>query len=359
MGAESNKAATWGEESGSSGTRGSVLLFVLFAALITAVSVQALSTVVLCATNTLLAEREGRSALGQQDQGLNELRSGALTNWQPIPWSPFQGKDSSTSGNMQGALIELPGYNGAAMEAVVRQELEVSTLTASALVEQGRDGLDLPFAAVVGARVKARSGRDQPWLWSNFESWSGCASESECREVASAWLLESHVEAPVADNCEILPLAEHWCLDEGWRQVLASPGGSQTTGLAVEASAGANVIGVGRTFLIQGRSGGSISFPREVLQPEEGSGYFLIVLTGGANLDARYLGLVRGVIVVDEGSALLDGTTVCGAVIVTESVDVGATGTVVFCSSALRWATDQSLRRVRLVPGSRWEQSGD
>ena len=51
----------------------------------------------------------------------------------------------------------------------------------------------------------------------------------------------------------------------------------------------------------------------------------------------------------------LDGTTLHGAVFATGSVDLGETGRVVYNRPILRWATDRSLGRTRLVPGSRWE----
>ena len=58
---------------------------------------------------------------------------------------------------------------------------------------------------------------------------------------------------------------------------------------------------------------------------------------------------------IDDGSVALDGTTLHGAVFATGSVDLGETGRVVYNRSILRWATDRSLVRTRLVPGSRWE----
>jgi len=81
----------------------------------------------------------------------------------------------------------------------------------------------------------------------------------------------------------------------------------------------------------------------------------LVVVTGGIDLLAEGVGDFYGVIVVDDGSLRLDGTTVHGAVFVTENIDLGQTGRVVFDRSLLRWATDRSLVRTRLVPGSRWE----
>ncbi len=81
----------------------------------------------------------------------------------------------------------------------------------------------------------------------------------------------------------------------------------------------------------------------------------LVVVTGGADLDARDRGDLFGVLVVDEGSVRLDGTVLHGAVFATGDVALGQTGQILYSPQVLRWATDRSLRRVRLVPGTRWE----
>jgi hypothetical protein len=44
-----------------------------------------------------------------------------------------------------------------------------------------------------------------------------------------------------------------------------------------------------------------------------------------------------------------------GAVFATDTLDLGETGHIFFSRSVLRWATDRSLVRVRLVPGTRKE----
>jgi hypothetical protein len=81
----------------------------------------------------------------------------------------------------------------------------------------------------------------------------------------------------------------------------------------------------------------------------------LVVVVGGASLDARGLGERWGVIVVDGGDVRLDGTRLHGGVFATCTVDFGAGGAVAFSRTVVRWATDRSLVRVRLVPGSRRE----
>ena len=99
---------------------------------------------------------------------------------------------------------------------------------------------------------------------------------------------------------------------------------------------------------------------RTVVLPPDSGGLVpdspcLVLVTGGMTLDARARGDVYGVLVVDDGDILLDGTTVHGAVFASETFDVGETGRVLFSRSILRWATDRSLCRVRLVPGTREE----
>ncbi len=81
----------------------------------------------------------------------------------------------------------------------------------------------------------------------------------------------------------------------------------------------------------------------------------MVILTGGADLDLEHRGDWYGVIIVDDGSLRLDGTTVHGALFASGRVDLGETGCVVFSPPILRWATDRSLCRARLVPGTRWE----
>jgi hypothetical protein len=81
----------------------------------------------------------------------------------------------------------------------------------------------------------------------------------------------------------------------------------------------------------------------------------LVLVTGGATLDARGKGDLYGVLVVDDGDLLLEGTIVHGAVFATGTVIFGDTGGILFTRPILRWATDRSLVRVRLIPGTRRE----
>ena len=104
---------------------------------------------------------------------------------------------------------------------------------------------------------------------------------------------------------------------------------------------------------VRGERGTTVELPQGWGASADGPA--LLVVTGGARLDARGRGDLYGVIVVDDGDILLDGTRVHGALFATGDVDFGLTGAVAFCRSILRWATDRSLVRDRLVPGTRWE----
>lgn len=347
------------------GAQGSVLLFVLLASLMTAVSIQVLSTVLICAHRATADEKRGRDYMLARDQALELLRHRALLSWLTTPWSSIDAQEASGSGEVEGALQAIPGCENWALEATVRHDPQICALAAGAWVERGRDGVDLPFAAVVATQVVADPSRSQVWLRSELDT-SNADDELDTSSAdgaggparpAVAYLTRTEVVAPVAENCQVLPLEDSWSLDGGWRTAVSLMAEIQDTGFLSEAGDRVEVVAEERVFLIQARTGRRVSFPEKALHVQNNSEPVLVVLTGGADLDARGLGLVRAVVVVDEGSIMLDGTTVCGAVMATGTVDVGASGTVVFCPAALRWATDCSLRRARLVPGSRWERS--
>ncbi|MFH0916476.1 MAG: hypothetical protein V1912_08535, partial [bacterium] len=126
-----------------------------------------------------------------------------------------------------------------------------------------------------------------------------------------------------------------------------------TIDATISEDAPAVALGPGVTWL-HGRFGGTEALPADCggLTAETP---VLVVLTGGATLDARDRGDIFGVVVVDDGSVLLDGTVVHGAIFATGVVSLGDTGRLLYSRSILRWATDRSLNRVRLIPGTRAE----
>ena len=185
---------------------------------------------------------------------------------------------------------------------------------------------------------------------------AGAPSEST---IATAFLRSLPSEPIVADGFCVAQMTAAWRLDPGWA-VLARLAESGVPDELQENSAGVR-FGPGAIVLAGGR-GRWLSLDEE-LTAADGSRMagstiespLLVLVTGGAGLDARGLGDFFAVVVVDDGSVRLDGTTIHGAVFVTDVLDVGMTGGVRYCRSLLRWAADRSLQRARLVPGTRWE----
>ncbi len=168
------------------------------------------------------------------------------------------------------------------------------------------------------------------------------ATETGQDAVATGYLRSLPAQLLLGEGCSLVRLEDPWRLDPGWRafgaQPLAADSVAPGSGLRVIAGA------PGQTLVLPADSGGRA--------PDSPC---LVLATGGVTLDARARGDVYGVIVVDDGDVLLDGTTVHGAVFATGTIAMGETGRVFFFRSILRWATDRSLSRVRLVPGTREE----
>ena len=311
---------------------GSAILLTLFACLGVALCVQVLSVVVICGARALSDEALGRQQLAERDAGLGVLRSLAADSWAAGPWISV----APDSGQEVGRLTELEGSSGWALLAEVSNPSESTPLTTSAWVEKGRDGLDVPSAALVAASVNASSERATPWLVGEgydaaleITSWTDRAAVGYVGRCAGPTLIGQGSVLEVPDD--------QWRLDDGWRAFLES-----------ERSFG------DRVWSLHGSDGCLVALP-EGFGDAESAGNSLVVVTGGADLDARFQGDTFGVIVVDEGSVLLEGTVVKGAVFASEEVDVGLTGRVEYCQATLCWATDLSLRRTRLAPGTRGE----
>ena len=307
--------------------RGSIALLVLFVCLAMALVVQGLSGVIICAERESLDEAAGRERLAEKDLALTSLRDRALLEWQAAPWEAADSEQPA----LEGELTAIPGSDWA-LGAAVRDDSADSGGPVSAWIERGRDGLDLPLAAVVAARMDEPPARSLPW--SGVDSADGSGGDPPVR------------------------LGTAWKLDPGW---IAFAGAAAAPGLA--AAAGGSVV------VLEGKQGQTVSLPKAASKPAGAGGAesdgpaagssavspLLVLVTGGAGLDASGLGDVYAVIVVDGGPVAIDGTTVHGSVFATGDLDVGATGSVLFSRAVLRWATDRSLRRARLVPGTRWE----
>ena len=320
--------------------RGSVVLFALFVCVSIAVLVQTLSVIVICAHRGAEAESHGRQLMNDKDQALAGVRRELLSSWAPRGWS-------ATSDEGQGvetALAELPESGGTVLEASVRHSAEVSPITVAAWVERGRDGLDLPLAGLVAGEARWTTGRATPWL----EVESPVAAGARGRVVdgrPTAWL-QTVPQAPLLGQGVVLgSLRAPWELDHGWRASLEAQGAA---GTAPEG------FGPGTaTTVLRGQDDGTAPLPPGWGATQDQPA--LLVAVGGVSVDATGRGDVYGVIVVDDGAVSLDGTRVHGAVLATGTVDFGSSGEVFFAPATLRWATDRSFVRTRLVPGSRRE----
>jgi hypothetical protein len=347
------------------GADGSILLLVLFVCLATAVVVQTLVSVALCTERESSDEIAGRQRLANIDRGLALLRCRALSLWQPGEWTLSE----SEPGPAQGTIVA--GEDGDwVMQAEVREDPGLSGTCASARLERGRDGIDLPLAALVAAQVDADASRKTSWLGTD-------PVPTGSRESAAIAYLCTPPNVPnLDDGCAVVPLSSVWHLDPGWLQMVTDWGDGSAvellgpvdrwTGVEVsEEAVSLSVAPLAGVAFLHGRRGERLRLA-DILpglgDEQTNAGVsadspVLVVVIGGADLDAHDVGELYGVVVADDGSVCLEGTTLHGAVFATGTVDLGATGRLLFSRPVLRWATDRSLRRVRLVPGSRWEDT--
>jgi hypothetical protein len=350
------------------GAGGSILLLVLFVCLATAVVIQTLVTVALCIERESSDEIAGRQRLASIDRGLVLLKCRALSLWQPGEWTLAESKTGPAQGTI--GTIVAPEDSTWVMQAEVRENPGLSGIHASARLERGRDGIDLPLAALAAARVDVDASRGTSWLGTDPAPTDSRAS------AAIAYLCTPPNAALLDDGCTVVPLSSVWHLDPGWLQMATDWEDDSAAGLsgpadpsagleASEEAASLSVVPLSGVVFLNGRRGERLrlaDFLQGLGDDQTIAGMsvdspVLVVVIGGAELDARDLGELYGVAVVDDGSICLEGTTLHGAVFATETVDLGVTGRLLFSRPVLRWATDRSLRRVRLVPGSRWEDT--
>jgi len=193
---------------------GSVLLLVLFVCLGVAVVIQALSAAVLCAEGALIDESAGRMRLEEKDQGLVALRQRALVAWSALPWTVVRGGEAP----VEGILAEPEDGAGWVMSAKARQRPEFSRLVTSAWVERGRDGIDLPLAALVAGSISADPERELPWI----ELDPAAGEPGEPTTGAAVGYLEDLPEAPIlGDGCSLRELTSPWRLDPGWSRLMS------------------------------------------------------------------------------------------------------------------------------------------
>ncbi len=329
--------------------KGSVLLLTVMVCLGLALLVQALAVVSVCAQHMVEDERSGRQRSSERDTALAALREKTLLSWGQSDWQPLETKGVPA----EGAVRRIEGSE-TVMLVEVRQDAAVSRRVASAQVERGRDGIDLPMAAVVARSLSAAPGRTIAWLRRDDETQPA---------VLDVFLRELPEEPVGVEDCTIHQLWDEWRLDRGWSRFVewqAEPN-QEARGVAGVARGPGGV-------LVTGGRGQWISLEELLTDQDEFEAFgacdaaghipempVLVVVTGGAGLDAGGMGDLYGVLAVDGGSVRLDGTNLHGAVVASGSVELGSSGQVVFRRPLLRWACDRSLARTRLVPGT-WRE---
>jgi hypothetical protein len=331
---------------------GSIVLFVLFVCLGVAAAAQALSIVVVCADQSVAAEIDGREAMVERERALARLRQRSLYEWGPAPWSVSPG-----GSEVEGSVSEVPDSAGWALTAWARDSTRLSPIVVSALVERGRDGIDLPFAGLVASSAEWAPGRSTPWLAMEPPDVAVTDEDAPIRRATARLVTQPH--APLlGPAASVGSMAAPWRLDEGSRLflegvIVGDESDAFPEAPATEGGAAEGIVPGENVWCVSSRSGTSVALPQGWGGGTDSPG--LLFAIGGTMLDARNNGDVYGVLVVDEGGVLLDGTRLHGALFATGSVDFGADGAVVFSRPILRWATDRSLVRTRLVPGTRRE----
>ncbi len=329
--------------------RGSILLLVLLMSLAMALLIQVMVTVTVCAERAISDETLGRTRMGEKDDALAAMVGAACRDWQPYEWRRIDGDGAGVEGAVSG--LEESDW---VRQAMVRQEPSTSKTVVSAWLERGRDGLDLPRAAIVAASVATAPGRVTPWLRVD----ATVAGTSGAASTAMAFVGTFPDDSLLGEGCAVTWRSGKWRLDAGWTALIDAGLGEMGR---QEVAAAPVAFGEG-TLLLTGAGGRRLSLSESMsaasasaARGQSPESPLLVLATGDVLLDARDLGDVFGVIVADGGMVLLDGTTVHGAVFVTGSLDGGLTGCVEFSLPVLRWATDCSLWRVRLMPGTRRE----
>ena len=318
---------------------GSATLLVVLITVCLAVLCAGLASVLLVAQNAQRDEDAGRAALRRGDNAVFRLCVDAAGTWIPREFALPAGAGGLVTlpttttelpaGPVPGAV---PGY----LQATVWVPTSAGRRETSVDLESGRDGLDLPRAVIVAERILVAPSRAAPTV-SSQQAPVPSPPEPETAPVA---LMNTAPDGGLPVDWPFTLLAEPWQLDEGTRLRLS---GAAAEALTTDASA------------LQGSRGATL---RWSARGPEGTAErpAMVVVTGGADLDLTGLGELFGVVVVDGGSAHIEGTTVHGAIYASGALDCGGAGTVVWDPAVYRWARYGSTVRVRPVPGSRGER---
>jgi hypothetical protein len=320
---------------------GSVLLLVLFICAGVAALIVVTSSTIMIGEQALSAERQGKATLSALAEALGRESARQASEWQ---------SNAPASPESEPVVSLLPSEVTTGWSA--RRTLRAGAATSeggfrslTADVERGRDGLDLPLAAVVAAHLSATDARGD------------AVSAGVDAADDKVFLLSAGEWPDVLTGLSVQTREEHWALEEGSLARLA-PGAPEALApgvIVLPVQAGERVV------LADALPGGGSDQPVTLFSPAgdpfAATGAHLVVALGEGTLDARGLGDLFGVIVSSGGSLELDGTTLHGAAFATEEIALGESGRIVFERPILRWATDRSLVRTRLVPGSRREAS--
>ncbi len=313
--------------------RGSALLLVLFVCLACGALCLSLCALLSLAGEARISEAVGTDVRTRAEEGLAWARVECLR-----AWGPTEGQ----TGNVRTTVERLNPEEPLRMEACATvasgsdDVREHGGLEVRALVEAGYDGPPLPLAAVVATFCTASPGRTDPpvCLW--------LGADPTGSYPVPAYLCLPELSADLTCT-EMRRMNVAWRLDEGTTEWLDTyPEGRS-----------------GAVTILRGSAGDRLRLPAAGSYEEPPSG--LIMVLGGADLDLEGRGTMAAVVVVDGGSLYLEGTLLRGAAIVTDAIHLGESGAIAFDPTMLRWAGDQSLPRVRLVPGSRreeWLESG-
>src|SRR5660397_151139 len=222
------------------------------------------------------------------------------------------------------------------VEAEVRLGASGEEGVLGAWIESAKDGVDLPRVPVVAGSVTSSGSTEQARIMSVMEP---PAEQPSVAAVTGA----PPTEGVLGEGIIWEQLPRPWGLDEvtrGWLQ-----GESWLNGRCRPAE---------RTVILAGSPGQYVQ-PLPQAISNDPSSPALVMATGGVTLDVQGRGDIYGVLVSDGGSIALDGTRLHGAAFATRDLRLGTSGSVRWDPQALRYATDRSLVKLRLMPGSRYE----
>ncbi len=296
--------------------QGSILLAALFLCLALGSLVAYLATHALVATEALGLDQAAREADARLEEALIAL---VKSNQHEL------GVTVELSGGVRGVLLASEGERGPRAYVELPEGPPFKYL--SGILEEGRDGLDLPTGAIVADRVQLSDPR--PFVLPDPDS--------------SIPVVRTVEELPSLPGTYVALPSERWDFDSAsfadLRDSVENP----------ERRPGRRLPGPN---VVIGRPMSDVSLSTELRSRASDSSDPLLAVSLDGTIDARNLGDLDAVLVADGGDVLLDGTTLKGAVIASGIVDLGDTGVVWWDEETYYWARDRSFRRIRLVPGS-------